>query len=390
MELCRSELCTGCAACASACPQGCIKMVPDAEGFLRPAIAEAQCVACGACRRVCPLLHPAEAGSDPVAYAAIHKNNEVRIHSTSGGIFSALCHWVLSHGGAVFGVSYGDDFSVVHRCIRTEAELPSLRTAKYAQSAIGNSFQDARKLLKDGQYVLFSGTPCQIGGLRSFLGKEYEKLILVDVICHGVPSPKVWARYVHYRCQTDAPGSAPSAINLRSKETGWPGYSIRFDYANGRHYSAGNREDPFLRCFVGNLCLRPSCYSCQFKGISRSSDFTLGDYWGVWQQLPEFSDNKGTSLVLLHSEKARRIWKQISGEIRWKAVPLPDCLRDNPSALFSAPCPENRNPFMARYPAEDFSVLTQALLPLHPVRQSPFWYRALRKLKCLLLGNRLR
>lgn len=385
MDLCKGEFCTGCTACASTCPKQCIQMTADAEGFLRPTVDETKCLKCGACQKACPTLHPNKVDSDTAAYAAMHRSDEVRLSSTSGGVFSALCHWIFSRGGAVFGAAYADDFSVMHRCIRTMEEIPTLRTAKYAQSEIGDSFQQVRQLLNDGQYVLFSGTPCQIGGLRSFLGEDYERLILVDVICHGVPSPKVWARYIEYRSQTDATGAAPAVINLRSKETGWPGYSIRFDYTNGQHYLARNSEDPFLRCFVGDLCLRPSCYNCQFKGASRNSDFTLGDYWGVWTQLPEFNDGKGTSLVLLHSEKAKTIWQEISEDLQVQAVPVPDCLNENPSALRSSQCPEKRSEFMSRYCDEDFQMLTEELLPLTKPVQTSLLKRAIKKLKRLVL-----
>lgn len=383
MDLCKHELCTGCNACASICPKHCIQMIADAEGFLRPVMDETKCVECGACQKVCPILNPNKVDSDTIAYAAMHRSDDIRLSSTSGGVFSALCNWTFSHGGAVFGAAYADGFSVKHRVARTMEEASLLRTAKYAQSEIVDSFQQAKRLLNDGQYVLFSGTPCQIGGLKSFLGADYERLVLVDVICHGVPSPKVWARYIDYRSQTDAAGAAPTAINMRSKETGWPGYSIRFDYSNGQHYLARSGEDPFLRCFVGDLCLRPSCYNCQFKGIYRISDFTLGDYWGVWSQLPEFNDGKGTSLVLLHSERAKTIWQQISEDMQVQAVSVPDCLNDNSSALWSSQRPAKRSEFMSRYCDEDFYELTNHLLPLAKQVQVPIFRRVIKRLKRL-------
>lgn len=358
------ENCTGCAACANSCPKQCIQMLTDTEGFLHPVVDEARCVDCGVCQKACPILHPLARNSETAAYAAVCKSDDIRRESTSGGVFSLLCQWVFDRSGVVFGAAFTDDFAVEHRCVRSMDELPVLRTAKYAQSRVGDSFQQVKKLLDDGQYVLFSGTPCQIGGLQAFLGREYEKLILVDLVCHGVPAPSVWERYIDYRRETDAPDSELVSINLRSKETGWPGYSVRFDYQNGTHYSAKSSEDPFMRCFVGNLCLRPSCYDCQFKGISRASDFTLGDYWGVWSQLPEFNDGKGTSIVLVHSEKGRKTWSEIKSQMQSQQVDAAHCMDENPSAIQSSQMPPARSSFMERYMNEDFKALVEELLPL--------------------------
>lgn len=261
-------------------------------------------------------------------------------------------------------------------------ELTILRTAKYAQSRIGNSFQDVKQYLNDGKWVLFSGTPCQVGGLRAFLGKEYERLVLVDLVCHGVPSPAVWLQYIDYRSKIDALGAAPTTINLRSKETGWLGYSVNFGYDSGAHYSVKRSEDPFMRCFVGNLCLRPSCYDCQFKGISRASDFTLGDYWGVWSQLPDYNDGKGTSLVLLHSDKAKVTWKEIASQMRYREVNPEMAVSENPSAIQSSTPHPYREVFMARYMQEGFMELVDELLPPLPKTQSlTLQQRILKKVK---------
>lgn len=364
-NLCEDKLCTGCGACASACPKRCITMQPDEEGFLRPFVDEAACVNCGLCQSACPILHTVERVQvQTVAYAAWNTDETVRAHSTSGGVFTLLCQFVLERGGAVFGAAYADDFSVVHCCVEKQEDIAKLRTAKYAQSKLGDSFKRVKELLEQGRYVLFSGTPCQIGGLQTFLGKAYERLLTVDLVCHGVPSPAVWARYVQYRSEQDANGEFPFAINLRSKETGWAGYSIRFDYASGKTYSMPNGKDPYLRCFVKDLCLRPSCYACKFKGVSRSSDFTLGDYWGVWSQKPELNDNKGTSIVLLHSEKAKAIWQQITPHMKAEPVEVERCFAENPAALCAAKAPEGRSAFLSRYQTEDFSTLVDELAPI--------------------------
>ena len=384
-KLCKSELCTGCGACAAICPVGCISMETDEDGFLRPEVKTEKCVECGRCRKSCPILEAGgPVGDETEAYAAINADEQVRLSSTSGGIFSLLCQWVLERGGVVFGASYDEDFRVVHCRVENSGDLHKLRGAKYAQSSLGDSYRQVKSCLEEERYVLFSGTPCQVGGLLTFLGEGDEKLILVDLICHGVPSPKVWSHYVDYRSQRDACGQNPSHINLRSKETGWPGYSIQLVYPNGEVYSALNSQDPYLRGFVGNLYLRPSCYDCHFKGSTRRSDFTLGDYWGVWSQLPEYHDGKGTSLVLMHTEKSKTIWSSISPWVNFSAVDVSMALKDNPSALVSSHKSEKREEFLDRYQKDDFSVVIDELCPKPIVTKQSVVQRIARKIRRIL------
>lgn len=373
--LCSHRQCTGCAACANSCPKNCITMRRDPEGFLRPTIDSTHCIHCNKCEQSCPLMIPPKhLNTETKAYAAIHGDPQIRLASTSGGVFSLLCEWVLAQGGAIFGATYDDTFSVIHHKITRRSDLDRLRTAKYAQSVIDHTYREAQQLLIQGQYVLFSGTPCQIAGLTSFLKKNYENLILVDLICHGVPSPAVWAYYVAYRSQRDNNGAAPTSINMRCKNTGWPQYSVCFNYNNEFHYTASNTQDPFLRCFIANLCLRPSCYNCAYKGTSRISDFTLGDYWGVWNQLPEYHDEQGTSLVLLHTEKAHKIWETLS-PLHYQEVDIDKALEENPSALVSSNLPHHREYFMTHYANDDFQKLVDKLLP--KPKTLPFWRQVL-------------
>lgn len=217
--------------------------------------------------------------------------------------------------------------------------------------------------MENERFVLFSGTPCQVGGLKAFLRKQYNNLMLVDLICHGVPSPAIWRAYMGYRSDLDAEGKKPNNINFRSKETGWTSYSVRFDYPNGKFYSSKNGEDPFMRGFIGNLYLRPSCYNCNYKGYERLSDFTLGDYWGVWAQEPDFYDEKGTSLVLLHTNKAKECWNELSDKINAKKVEIEKSLEDNPCAIMSCSKPDAREVFFLRYENEDFGSLIEELCP---------------------------
>lgn len=383
-RLCEKELCTGCTACASVCPLGCITMQPDAEGFLRPVVEESRCTGCGLCGRVCPVLFSPDSTPMPQAFAAKNKDETVRGVSTSGGVFTLLAQYVLDRGGAVFGAAYDADFRVVHRLVERPEELHRLRGAKYAQSRLEGVFPQVKALLAEGRKVLFSGTPCQVAGLRSYLGRDDDNLLLVDLVCHGVPSPAVWERYLAWRSEQAAGGVRPATVNLRSKDTGWSTYSVDIRWPYGKSYLASNREDPFIRAFVGDLCLRPSCHRCSCKGLTRCADFTLGDYWGVWDQLPSMNDNGGTSIVLVHSQKAKVLWEELSPAMTVQAADARRCMEQNPAALQSAPLDrENRALFLHRYESEDFAALVDELLP-RPSAANALAHRVAGKLKRLL------
>lgn len=344
------DLCVGCGSCAAACPQHCIQMVSDAEGFLQPEIDRTQCVNCHRCEQVCPLLQKTPDHTGTTAYAAKNRDPAVRAESSSGGVFSALAEWVLQQGGCVCAAKYGDEFDVIHDLAYTVSETAPFRGAKYAQSNAGHCFPQIRSLLQKGRLVLFVGTPCQTAGLAAFLGKDYTSLILVDMICHGVPSPKVWQRYLHARRKTDAQNAPLESVNLRSKITGWSryAYSVDLAYQDGSHYCVPQGQDPFMRGFVQNLFLRHSCSHCAFKGGRRRSDLTLGDFWGIWDQHPDFDDNRGVSLLLAHSRKGREVWAAVMEGFDCVPVPLEDAFRQNPSALHSSPAHEKREAFFAQ------------------------------------------
>lgn len=332
--LATKEYCTGCTACACVCPNGCITMVADSDGFPYPSVDLQQCLDCGLCQQACPVLtHLPLPEQDPTAWAAFSQDEAIRLESSSGGVFTELARSVLKQGGAVFGAAYNAQFEVEHICVNSEDALAKLRGSKYAQSHLGHTFQDVKLRLDQGQRVLFSGTPCQVGGLIAFLSRPYENLLTVDLVCHSVPSPKVWKTYVRYRAQQDNCGQMPESVNLRSKETGWSRYQYanRFQYAGNHVHIAKSGDSLYMKLFSRGLISRPSCAHCAFKGDRRSSDLTLGDFWGVWDIAPEMDDNKGTSLVLVHTPKGAQLLDQLSKHLSLLPIPLEKAGLQNPA-----------------------------------------------------------
>lgn len=381
--------CTGCYACASICPQKCITMQENKEGFFFPEINSAECIRCNLCDKVCPVIHEPDRSLQTLAYAVKNRNEGERQDSTSGGIFSLLAGNVIDRGGIVFGAAYGDDFVVRHIAVTSRTELPRLRSSKYVQSVIGKSLQDVETALKSGRQVLFSGTPCQCSGLKAFLRKDYDNLLLVDLICHGVPSPKVWQTYIDYRASKENGGTRPVRINMRSKATGWGryGYSIEFDYGEDYITRIHNSQDLFMKAFIGNICLRYSCSDCIAKGVERCTDFTLGDYWGVWDQHPEFDDNKGTSIVFVHSEKGHKILEQITDQIDYLKVDTDEAYKENMSLVKSSEAHEKRDEFLARINISNFKELVLEYFPSVEIKKAGFFQRIKGKVRSALKRN---
>lgn len=368
--LANPDLCSGCSACASACPTGCLSMEPDGNGFLHPVLVHPEnCVGCGRCAQVCPILKPSIQHPKPTAYGAYSKDCSLRLQSSSGGVFSELAGAVLKEGGAVFGAAYDRDFRVVHTCVEQESELAALRGAKYAQSDVTGIFREVKSRLDRGQKILFSGTPCQVGGLQSFLGREYSNLLTVDFVCHGVPAPLAWEKYVAHM---SAQGPI-AAINLRSKETGWSRYrySNAFVYQNGERVLHSSSDSLYMKLFVGDAINRPSCQNCRFKGAARPSDITLGDFWGIWDIDPELDDDRGTSLILVQSPKGAHALEQIRRRLVLKEVTLAAALRSNPSALVSSEAHPRRHEILKRLRSGkiDESVKLLSQIRLTPVQK---------------------
>lgn len=342
-ELIQHDLCTGCTACAAVCPRGCITMTADADGFRYPVVDETVCVGCGLCEQSCPVLAISKPEHTPHAWAAYSRDTDMRMASSSGGVFSELARLVLAQGGAVCGAVYDDRFRVVHVFAEDEAALSRLRGAKYAQSDLEGIFPEIKTRLERGQQVLFSGTPCQVAGLLGFLRKPYENLITVDFVCHGVPSPLVWKEYVNTL------GNVRS-INLRSKDTGWSRYRYchRVADSTGSVHLIPNSESLYMKLFVGDYINRQSCSDCAFKGYARVSDLTIGDFWGIWDIAPEMDDDRGTSVVLIQSDRGQALWTQLVDCLACRPVSLEEASRQNPAMLISSKPAADREAILER------------------------------------------
>lgn len=379
--------CTGCQACTNICPKNCISMVATSEGFLIPIIDMENCIQCNQCEKVCPVLHEQSISINTQAFAIKNVNEKVRKNSASGGVFPLLAEFVLNRNGMVFGAMYDENFEVRHVAITDYNQIYLLQGAKYTQSIVGETFGMVKKELESGRHVLFSGTPCQCAGLKSYLGKEYENLLLVDLICHGVPSPKVWQAYIGYRSLIENNGFRPININMRSKTSGWSryGYSTEFDYGNGYITRIHNYHDLFMKAFIGNICLRFSCGKCMAKGVERCSDITLGDYWGVWNQHPEIDDDKGVSIVFVHSFKGQNVLRLLREKIDCLQVDIEDAYMENFSLVNSSKPHEKRKEFLEQVTEKNFEALINKYFPSQEISKAGISQRVKKILKSVFL-----
>lgn len=296
--------CCGCSACAQRCPKQCITMTEDEEGFLYPQVETSKCVDCHLCEKACPVINQDEARTPLKVYAAKNSDDEIRLKSSSGGIFTLLAEQTIKDGGVVFGARYDTEWNVIHDYTETIEGLSAFRGSKYVQSNINRSFFKVKTFLESGRNVLFSGTPCQVAGLKLFLRKNYDNLLTVECVCHGVPSPGLWQQYLKEQTAKDGRTIKNIAkINFRNKETGWKRYSVSIEYEDGKRCFNYHGENAWTCSFINNLNLRPSCTNCSSKCNNSRADITLGDFWGADNFMPD-NDDKGITLAICHTDKA--------------------------------------------------------------------------------------
>ena len=324
--------CCGCNACVQRCPKQCITMHSDNEGFLYPVVDTETCIDCGLCEKVCPVINQEEPQKPIKVFAAYNKDEKIREQSSSGGIFTLLAEETIKKGGVVFGVKFNREWMPEFGYTETIEGIAPFRGSKYTQAIVGNAYKHVEDFLKIGRFVLFSGTPCQIAGLKRYLRKEYDNLLTVDIICHGVPSPKVWEMYLKETCskllkstpdekiQLVSPigetyESCIEAISFRSKITGWKKYSfllkLNFPTCDGKNtvvFTEPFGKNNFMRAFLSDTILRPSCYACPAKHGKSHSDITIADFWGIDAINPAFDDDKGCGAIFVNTAKGEAIY----------------------------------------------------------------------------------
>lgn len=334
--------CTGCAACINICPSNCIELA-EQNGHLKTRKHLDLCIGCNRCRNVCPVIKKQYSK----AFASYALDELILNSSSSGGIAPLLAESVISRGGVVFGAAFDTDFSVYHMAVEEKKQLDKIRRSKYVQSRIGNSYQTVADYLLNGREVLFTGTGCQINGLLSYLSEKKvnsDKLYTQDIICHGVVLPKVWNKYLQEK--EDEYKSKIVEISFRDKRNGWLNFGMRICFENGQVYYMDNKDDIYMKIFLSNICLNESCYDCQFRGEERVSDITLADFWSVYRIAPECFNEKGTSLVLVHSQKGEKLLNSISKRIFIKEVNLHDVTRSETMLVTTVRKHAHRNRFL--------------------------------------------
>jgi len=351
--------CSACGACISRCPKHCISFLQDKEGFFYPSVNTTECINCGICDKVCQIINPYEPRTPSLVFAAINNNEEIRLKSSSGGIFSLLSEFIIEkENGVVFGARYDSDWQVVLDYTETVDGLELFRGSKYVQARVEKAFIDCESFLKKGRKVLFSGSPCQISGLKHFLRKDYANLVTVDFACHGVPSPKVWSKYIetikeNARKGIDGKNSVSQSlkdypvltgINFRDKRVGWKKYSFTLTLAGASEEGEKNTvsrscihsENTYMRAFLSEMILRPSCYHCKVRNFKSHSDITIADYWGINWISSDMDDDKGTSLVIIHNDDLLDVFRKLNQ--KYRETKYTDALRFN-QALISDPKP---------------------------------------------------
>lgn len=361
INLCPSELCTGCGACTNACTQGCISMIEDAHGFAQPKIDEGCCIRCGNCASVCPVLHPPPSAQTTSRAFAARSMKGSYTRSSSGAIFPVLAEEVLRQGGVVFGAAWTFDFRrVCHQAAETIDQLTMLCGSKYLPSETTSTFADVRKRLLSGQKVYYSGTPCQIAGLLSFLNGRHPLLTTQSVICHGVPAPVVWRAFLDEDQQKN---ECVTNLNFRARFGRYSEEWVQIDYDSGLQRRIRKTDFPFFRGYLSNLYLREACYSCRFKGENDPADITLGDCWGVKRIAPSLCDGYSLSCVLLRTKHGTVLWDRVCNTLEYAVVSIEDLQKYNPMMCQSASKTEKSAFFWKRFSTEPMTALVASVCP---------------------------
>lgn len=359
INLTNKQSCCGCGACVQKCPKQCISLQEDNEGFLYPYVDSATCIDCGLCEKVCPVLNPYEARKPLQVLATINKDEKIRMESSSGGIFTLLAEKVINEGGVVFGARFDEEWQVTLDYTETIEGLAAFRGSKYVQARTGETYKQCEQFLKDGRKVLYTGSPCQIAGLLHYLRKDYANLTTCDFACHGTPSPKVWRMYLDE--VIEGTNRAITDIKFRNKDNGWKAFNFQVscnEDSKVTTLTSCHKENLFMRAFLRDMILRPSCHDCKAKEMRSGSDITIADYWGINNIHPEMDDDKGTGLVLINTEKGKAALNLSLTD--YLETTFEEGIRNNPAIIRSVKAHQNRTSFFQKLDSTDN--LTQLII----------------------------
>ena len=369
--------CSSCGACANICHHSAISMKLDSEGFYRPVIDEGKCVQCGICETTCPwnrtVENPNEASVAPQTIAAYAKDDPIRMQSSSGGIFTVLAEQILDKGGTVIGVAQLGKTHFGHIVVDNKSDLEKLRSSKYVQADTGFIYREVLSILKKGQKVLFSGTPCQVAALYAVLGSKAStrNLYTVDIVCHGVPSVKVFEKYINEIEQSNK-DSLKKIIFRDKQENGWKDYSIRHEFNSGNHSSIPSTSSAYMKLMLSRICQNASCEKCLYRKLPRIADITLGDYWGIEKFHPQMDDNKGTSAVLLNTFHGEELFYSISSKIVQCDSSIEKATLENPCISKSTKQHAKRAEFFTNLDRYTLNYLIKTL-HIHPLKANNLW-----------------
>ncbi len=353
--------CCGCSACEKSCPVEAIHFEKDDEGFNYPVIDKTVCINCGQCERICPVANPQyDNAAKPYVYAAILKNELQRMKSTSGGLFYAISKWILGKGGFVYGATIDDNHQVCHIEVDNEHDLQELRGSKYVQSEIGDIYKKIKDRLQAKSWCYFTGTGCQVAGLKAFLKRNYEMLITSDIVCHGVPSQWLFDQHISY-LENKYKGKVVE-YHFRNNEKGTGGERFIVETSKGKIKKVLNPTyniSPYLYSFMYGMTLRWSCYDCKFAKIPRQGDITLADYWGVKDFFPDMDNSKGMSLCLINTEQGKKVWDDIRKMCYYRESNVQDASFHNRNLIRTSILHEYRSSIYSKIRKDGYAIIAE-------------------------------
>ncbi len=360
VEILEKNKCTGCTACMNICPKGAIEMVEDNEGFKYPLINQDKCIDCGLCKRTCPILNTKRNESINKCYVGYNNDSNERLNASSGSVFSLVANYVLDNNGIVIGAAFDDNNHLKHVAVEKKEDLDPLRKSKYLQSDLDHIFTYIKEQIKSRK-VLFIGTPCQVAGIKSFI-KKSDNLITIDLFCYGVPSPKLFEKYIKELEEKN--NDKLVNYDFRDKSTGWKKHSNRAKFEN-KEIVISRYKNKYMKLFLSDIALRKSCYNCNFKLGNKYSDITLGDFWCVKKHYPEMYNKEGVSAIIINTDEGKVIFDNIKNYMTYKTCNIKETISGNQSLIKSATLPQKRELFFKELETTNINALEKKYRKKH-------------------------